>query len=294
MRSGKDRAGSTDSLFFVHRPFLRTFGRSAALLLGACATLGLGSGARAQTPAESHAKVELISDGNPGATTKVIWVGLLFHLDQGWHIYWQNAGDSGEPPKVSWNLPPGFRAGAIRWPQPMRLGSGSVVDYGYEDEVLLMARIEQPLGSRAGAAIPIAADVEYVVCREVCIPGKAHLTLPDPATSEASEWRGLFERARAHLPKAAPASWKLSATSDMDHFVLSAETGSQVESATFFPLGPNQIENSARQEFASTGNGFRLTLQKSDQLMKPISTLKGLVVLGPGQAFEVAVPVAAR
>jgi DsbC/DsbD-like thiol-disulfide interchange protein len=294
MGSGKDRAGSTDSLFFVHRPFLPTFGRRAALLLGACATLGLGSGANAQTAAESHAKVELISDGNPGATTKAIWVGLLFHLDQGWHIYWQNAGDSGEPPKVSWNLPPGFRASAIRWPQPMRLGTGSVVDYGYEDEVLLMARVERSPGSRAGAAIPIAADVEYVVCREVCIPGKAHLTLPDPATIEASEWRGLFERTRAQLPKAVPASWKLLATSDKDHFALSVETRSRVESATFFPLEPNQIENSARQEFASTENGFRLTLQKSDQLMKPISILKGLVVLGAGHTFEVAVPVAAR
>ena len=67
-----------------------------------------------------------------------------------------------------------------------------------------------------------------------------------------------------------------------------------MQSATFFPLVPGQIENSARQDFVSTSEGFRLTLRKSDQLMKPIAVLKGLVVLGPGRAFEVAAPVSSR
>jgi hypothetical protein len=35
-----------------------------------------------------------------------------------------------------------------------------------------------------------------------------------------------------------------------------------------------------------------LTLQKSDQLVQPIPTLRGLIVLGPGKAFEIAAPVA--
>lgn len=268
--------------------------RRTALLLGAYAALASGVGAKAQTPLESHAKVDLIADGNPAAAAKATWVGLLFQLDPGWHIYWQNAGDSGEPPKIQWILPPGFRAGSIRWPQPMRLGSGSVVDYGYENQVLLMAVIMGPPSLRAEAADPIAADVNYVVCREVCIPGKAHLTLSPATGGEVSDWRTIFKRTRAHLPKRAPADWELSATSDNEHFILLAKTGSHVESATFFPLEPNQIENSARQEFASTENGFRLKLQKSDQLIQPISILKGLVVLGRGRAYEVAVPVAAR
>ncbi len=43
-----------------------------------------------------------------------------------------------------------------------------------------------------------------------------------------------------------------------------------------------------------TRNGFRLTLKKSDQLTKAITTLKGLIVLGPGRAFEVSAPVVSR
>jgi len=135
----------------------------------------------AQAPTQPPLKVELISEQATSAPGQPLWVGLSFRLEQGWQIYWQNPGDSGEPPKVQWDLPAGLVAGSIRWPQPIRLGGGSVVDYGYEGLVLLMAPVQ---GSSNHAATPLpslAADVKYIVCREVCIPGKAHLTLAGPA-----------------------------------------------------------------------------------------------------------------
>jgi hypothetical protein len=58
------------------------------------------------------------------------------------------------------------------------------------------------------------------------------------------------------------------------------------------PLDPGEVENSAPQVFAPLNHGFRLTLQKSNLLVKPIATLRGLIVLDSGSAFEVAAPVA--
>ena len=228
------------------------------------------------------------------APGKPLWIGILFRLDEGWHIYWQNAGDSGESPRIQWELPPGFAAGAIRWPQPVRLGSGSIVDYGYEGEVLLTAPIDEPPGSKTISTPSVSAVVKYIVCREICVPGKAHLTLSFPQASDKSQCRTLFGRARTQLPKSPPAGWRMSAESDKDHFLLSVWTNSQVQSATFFPIEPGEIENSAAQDFVSTRSGFRLTLQKSSQLTKSISVLRGLVVLGPGRAYEIAAPVLSR
>ena len=111
------------------------------MILVSCAILELAVCASSQSPEESHSKVEIIAERNPTHLDRPSWVGLLFHLDKGWHIYWQNPGDSGEPPKVQWQLPPGLVAGAIQWPPPMRLGGGTVVDYGYEGQVLLIAAI---------------------------------------------------------------------------------------------------------------------------------------------------------
>jgi DsbC/DsbD-like thiol-disulfide interchange protein len=269
----------------------------AAALLCACAVLFLAWRAEAQAPGESHAKVALIAEEN-SAAIKAIGTGVLFQLDPGWHIYWQNAGDSGEPPRIQWDLPEGFRAGPIQWPQPIRLGSGSLVDYGYENEVLLLAAVERTAGGQAEQTIAIGATVKYVVCREICIPGTARLTLSIPATDEtaaqASQRRRLFQQSRTQLPKTMPANWKASAELDKDQFILSVRTGTRVRSATFFPLEAGQIENSASQIFAASDDGFRLTLRKSDQLNKPAATMRGVIVLGPGRAYKIAAPIAAR
>jgi len=261
---------------------------------------------------EFHVTIELIPETAAAEARKPFWVGLLFRLDEGWHIYWQNPGDAGEPPKVQWKLPPGFTAGSILWPQPLRLGTGSVIDYGYENQVLLMTpllvtAIDRSASSTASStpavSTPaISADVKYIVCREMCIPGKAHLTLSSPSSAQQSSaqqfaaWRQLFEQTRVQIPKPAPKAWKLSARTgtgkDGDHFILSVQTDSKVHAATFFPLEPGQIENSAPQSFAPAANGFRLSLKRSDLLVKPITSLKGLLVLGPGRAYEIAAPVA--
>ena len=253
---------------------------------------------------EFHVKIELIPESAAVDARKPFWVGLLFHLDEGWHIYWQNPGDAGEPPKVQWQLPAGFTAGSILWPQPVRLGTGSVIDYGYENQVLLMTPllmtpIDRSASSAASSTPAISADVKYIVCREMCIPGKAHLTLSSPSSAQQfAAWRQLFEQTRAQIPGPTPKAWTLSARTgtgkDKDRFILSVRTESKVHAATFFPLEPGQIENSASQGFAATANGFRLSLKKSDLLVKPIASLRGLLVLGPGRAFEIGAPVGPR
>ncbi len=65
--------------------------------------------ANARAQSESHARIELIAEQNTAPPGKPLWLGLLFRLDPGWHIYWQNPGDSGEPPKDAMATPAGIR-----------------------------------------------------------------------------------------------------------------------------------------------------------------------------------------
>jgi thiol:disulfide interchange protein DsbD len=252
--------------------------------------------AQSTAPPESHAQLTLLPDINH-ADEPALSVGILFKLDPGWHIYWQNAGDSGVPPHIDWLLPPGFTALPIRWPQPTRLGQGTVIDYGYENQVLLLTMLQRHMEHPAGPPPQtgtINATVKYVVCREICIPGTAHLNLSvadaigNPANAD------LFRQTRAQTPKPAPADWEPVAASQKDTFILSVKTKTLVKSAYFFPLEPNQIENSAPQIFADAPDGFRITLRKSDQLMKPPFELKGVIVLGNGSAYEITARVTPR
>ena len=95
-----------------------------------------------------HGTVDLIADQTTVRPGRPFWVGLHFQLEHGWHIYWINPGDSGEPPRVKWNLPPGFQAGPLQWPVPSRIEDHSLIDYGYQNEVLLPVEITPPGKSR--------------------------------------------------------------------------------------------------------------------------------------------------
>jgi len=252
-------------------------------------------GVRAQAPAQFPAHVQLIWDGSAPRPGHTLWVGALFQLDPGWHIYWQNPGDSGEPPKILWKLPPNFHSGAILWPRPVPLGSGSVRDYGYEGQVLLMTPLQAPPNLPATAPIEVAATIKYVVCREICIPGKANLTLSIPPEEQRAEAPSpshkLFQDTRAQLPSPLPTYLRVSATSTGRNVVLEIEGTPATDETRFFPLDPGVIENSALQSLTSNGKVARLTLKKSDQLVKPLSRLRGMIVLDENRAYKIDVPV---
>lgn len=251
--------------------------------------------AQAQSFTASHAKVSLVAEGNLQAGQNA-WVGVLFDLEKGWHIYWVNPGDSGEPPKIQWQLPQGFQAKDIRWPTPVRLGTGAVVDYGYEGRVLLPLQMQVPADYKSGKPVVLSANIRYLICREVCIPAKtqASLTIPSANATDAAADHELFRRAFENSPKVLPAGWKAQASDAGGFFLLSLDTGKAQSKATFFPLEEDQIDNSAAQSVMPTPRGVQIKLKKSDQLLKPIGTLKGVVVLEPGGAFEVPAPMTGK
>ncbi|MGB6430398.1 MAG: protein-disulfide reductase DsbD domain-containing protein [Candidatus Acidiferrales bacterium] len=272
-----------------------------AVLAGALAALAIcGTRAiRAQSPALPHVDVSLLSDQTAVRPGQTLWVGLQFQLPRGWHIYWMNPGDSGEPPKIRWNLPPGFHAGDFLWPYPQRIEAPSIVDYGYANGVVLLAPIAVPAELPAHGSVTLGGAVRYLVCREICVPGKASVQLVLPVAAHASgsaaasnaPVHALFVQTRQRLPEPAPAAWQARARSAGNEFVLSLRIGKAAPQAEFFPMDADVIENSAAQEVRGTAAGLEIHLRKSDQLMKPIARLRGVVVLPGRGAYSVDAPV---
>jgi DsbC/DsbD-like thiol-disulfide interchange protein len=260
--------------------------------------LASGGGADAQSFMAAHAKVDLVAEQNTFEPGHTAWIGVLFDIEKGWHIYWVNPGDAGEAPKFQWQLPAGFRAGEVRWPVPIRIGTGTLIDYGYEGKVLLPLPLDVPATYKPGAPAILSADVRYLICHDVCIPAKAQVRLAFPVASaalgDAAARHNLFSATRGRWPQPLPAGWKVQATDSGKSFVLSVETGMRETQASFFPLDEEQIDNAGSQVVAASATGARITLKKSDQLAKPISTLRGVLVLGSDRAFAISAPVAAH
>jgi DsbC/DsbD-like thiol-disulfide interchange protein len=268
--------------------FLRFLMFGAAVIF--CATVPRAAG----TPIP-HGTVELISESQSIAAGRPLYLGLHFQLEKGWHVYWVNPGDSGEPPRVKWDLPKGVSVGAIEWPTPRRLGTPSIVDFGYEDDVMLIVPVHVGAGFAAQQEARVGAEVKVLVCREMCIPGKAEVSVSLPVKSlqlaPDRKTSALFAAARKSMPRPAPASWRFRVIERKDSFELVGDAGHQITQASFFPLAESQIKNAAAQDIVPTSTGFRLKLTKSDQLLKPIERLKGVLVLSAVKAYSIDVPV---
>ena len=221
--------------------------------------------------------------------------GLYFKLDKGWHVYWMNAGDSGEPPSIKWNLPSGVSAGPIQFPAPKRLPLGPLMDFGYDNEVLfpIPLRVATDFKPR-GQTIILAGKVSWLVCREVCIPGKAQLSVDRPALAqkppvdkeEAADAQ-LMERFKGTLPQPLPGGDSARFRPNGNGFELTVATGREEKSGAFFPFEQSVLANAAPQPVRPLKNGIAITLTKDDNLHALPKDLSGVLVLGDGRAYEI-------
>ncbi|HEX3435246.1 MAG TPA: protein-disulfide reductase DsbD domain-containing protein [Pseudacidobacterium sp.] len=250
----------------------------------------------ASTATASHLSVQLVvppAEVYPGQN---FTAGLYFKLEPGWHVYWVNAGDSGEPPRIRWTLPDGVSAGAIQYPTPKRLPLGPLMDFGYENEVLfpIPMQVDSAFKPPANGKATLSAKVDWLVCREVCLPGKAQLdvernALPAaPATPTfVNADKQLIARLQNTMPEALPSAMQAKFVPTSTGFSLTVLTGNRETTALFFPFDQNQIANAASQTVTPLKNGVRIDIKKDENLQKNPDTLHGLVVLSDGRAFEI-------
>jgi hypothetical protein len=88
-----------------------------------------------------------------------------------------------------------------------------------------------------------------------------------------------------------PHGWKVTAESRKSDFLLTVVPGKPITKAIFFPLDPGQIDNPAPQKLQATASGAKITLKKSDLVLKPISVLRGVLVIPGGPAYRIESPV---
>lgn len=239
-----------------------------------------------------HLTAELVSLAPSIAPGGTLQVGLVLTLEEKWHVYWINAGDSGEPPKIVWTLPPGITAGSMQFPIPSRLPLGPLMDFGYEDEVAFPVQITAAKNLKPGP-IHLDAKVSWLVCREVCIPGKAHLGLNlnvDPAATPAQPV-GAIGEALGQLPKPLPPDMKASITGGKQELVLNFVNGKRITDAEFYPFDPEQIANAAEQTIEPQPDGVRLRITRAPELTKLPRELHGIVKLSDNEAYEITAPV---
>ena len=234
-------------------------------------------------------KAELLADTTAIVPGKTFKVGALLRMVPGWHTYWKFPGDAGIPTEIKWNLPPGWKVGEIEWPIPLKLNEpGDIQIYGYHDEVILMQEITPP-ASLPDSTAKLSAEVNWLVCERLCIPGGATVQLDLPVGGSAAPANEeLFARFQRSLPQSWPnegvaaASWSRTQT-DLTLRVRSSALANY-PFVEFFPLpGDNVVIGHPIAQREADGVSFRIPIETSDQ---KLASLPGIIAFG--QSAEAA------
>ncbi len=245
-----------------------------------------------------HLTVEMVSAGPAIAKGGKQTVGFVFSMETGWHVYWRNAGYAGYPPRVHWTLPGGLVAGPLQYPAPERLPLNDTVDYGYEDAIAYPVSIEADKQVRPDKTgnVHLAAKLDWLVCKQVCIPGKADLGLDlklapaGTAVSHDGEQVGVLGAALKALPKPLPPNYQFKANSSGNQIVLTATLGTKPDNPEFYPLDADTIKD-GDQNGDATEDGARIEMERSPNAKSAPKVLHGLFKLADDQSYEISVPV---
>src|SRR5215470_16506933 len=150
----------------------------------ACVFLLLGASRPSMDASESpRVQVELLSEVAAVVPGQPFWVALRQRIAPGWHTYWMNPGDSGEPPRIEWALPSGFTAGEFAWPPPERIAVGPAMTYGYSKGVVLPVPVTAPHDLKPGARLTLRGQASWIVCEKICIPEEAAVAVTLPVSA---------------------------------------------------------------------------------------------------------------
>ncbi|WP_457091778.1 protein-disulfide reductase DsbD domain-containing protein [Microvirga sp. P5_D2] len=214
-----------------------------------------------------HSQVRLLSGGKQGD----VWLaGIEFTLDQGFKTYWRNPGESGLPPRFDWSGSENVASIDIQWPAPKRHEDAAGVAYVYGRKVILPV-VMKP--EQADKPIKLALAVDYGICKDICIPANAELSLLlcDPGMDRAS-----IEQFQARVPRLQ----SLGAQGDLSVVAVAAKEQAdkpalavkvRVPAGTkpsLFAEGPDNWYLSASTPDAD--NGFTVTIEEKPKDAGPV------------------------
>ena len=231
---------------FIPRRALALMGLAAAAFL-ALPVFAQGTGSVVTTP---QVRAEVVAHAPEGiAPGKPLWLGLRIQHAPHWHTYWKNPGDSGLPTTLTWTLPTGLAAGDIEWPTPRKLPVGPLLNYGYEDDLLLAVPVQVAAAPSEGTA-EIRLAAEWLVCKDVCIPESGEFVLQLPVQGSTAGHGALFDAARGQLPRPADGAQARAGFEGESLVVRVSGLPAALQGRTieFLPETPGLIANAAPQQ----------------------------------------------
>lgn len=236
---------------------------------------------------EEPVRAELFVEDDAVQPGRPFWVGIELKMAEGWDTYWVNPGDSGFPTQVEWQLPEGFQASDLYWPFPKKFTTDSLVAFGYTDTVVLLAKIIPPQTLSAGQRVEIGAQVNWLACKDACIPGEMRVSLPLEVNATAPHAQAdqviRFAKARQALPQALEAGKEdLTVEAQQEALILHFKPMASVdtiEELLFIPEEGELIDYGAPQNLNKGADTITLQVKRASSEKELPTHVKGVLIV---------------
>ncbi len=248
-----------------------------------------------------NATVEVIAERSAIAQGDRFLGALKLDIDEGWHVYWRNAGDAGIAPSIAWEITSGAQIGEFYWPAPHTIPLETLMNYGYEDQLVLPFEIVVPSDLNVGDNLIMTGKAEYQICLDICIWENADIDLVLPI-ADMPEADAENSQLIASALEASPIDMTGRATTTLegeDTLRLSiadeafAASLADADHVRFYPY-EHEIEHFPEQSLRVGEQGGTLNLQLSSLSKIEPTPIEGIVVVDKNDKTRFAMKVQAQ
>lgn len=194
-------------------------------------------------------------------------------MPPGWKTYWRSPGEAGKPPVFSWKGSVNLASAEPLFPLPERFELFDVQNLGYAERLLLPIRISAAI---PGAPISVRLAVDFLICKDICVPMQAQYALDLPVAAAAeikSASADDIQAALERVPRSPEKSKNGLAVLDARVFGPAGKQRLSVDVAgpvlmsaadVFVEAGPGVLFGAPRRAIVGDGTRARLTFSAGD------------------------------
>jgi thiol:disulfide interchange protein DsbD len=149
---------------------------------------------------ERNANLKIFASQSAVKKGGEIDIAIQQNIRDGWHTYWYNAGDSGEPTSIQWDLPENVTISDIQFPTPKKIFYDPLVNFGYEGTPIYLQTITVD-DDFEGDEVVLNGQAFWLVCEEICIPEEQSVSITIPVNNNIVQInQAIFETADNAMP----------------------------------------------------------------------------------------------
>lgn len=231
---------------------------------------------------DSKIALRLISSHKEIKAGDTILCAIETKMKKGWHIYWINPGDAGEPTKL--NITTNINSTDTItpfYPIPRRTNTEGVVTFDYFGEVSFPFKLIVPNNFNKDF-LEIYVSAEWLVCRERCIPGKTKLKLKLPNTGVSkilTQTRTIIEQYLNKLPINELLKVEVRRDNHCYKLTFNLPTNQNYKSVSVYPISEGIFDLEARQNYTISENTSTICLKQAQYIWGDTTRILGIIEL---------------